>query len=55
MNPQERELIEELKSKLEGKLPRILVDAYLAQEGAEGIISKTVELLERVVEKHETH
>jgi hypothetical protein len=55
MNSQDRELIEELKSKLEGKLPRLLVDAYLAQEGAEIIILQTVKLLERAIEKHETH
>jgi hypothetical protein len=55
MNAQERQLIEELKSTLDDKLPRILVDAYLAQEGPEGILSCVVKLLERVVDKHETH
>ena len=55
MNAQERQLIEELKSTLDDKLPRILVDAYLAQEGPEGILSCAVKLLERVVDKHETH
>jgi hypothetical protein len=55
MNAQERQLIEELKSKLEGEIPQILVDAYLAKEGPEGIISCAVKLLERAVEKHETH
>ena len=55
MNPQERQLIEELKSKLEGKLPRTFVEAYLEKGGAEGIISRALELLERLTEKHETH
>jgi hypothetical protein len=55
MNPQERQLIEELKSRLKGKLPRTFVDAYLERGGADSIISRALELLERLIEKHETH
>jgi len=56
MNAQERQLIEELKSKLEGKIPRLLVDAYLAEEGPEGIISCAVKMLEGMAKgkEHET-
>jgi hypothetical protein len=51
MNSQEKQLIEELKTKLEGKLPRAFVDAYLEKAEPESIISGALELLERVIEK----
>jgi hypothetical protein len=54
MNPQELELLEELKAKLQGKIPRMLVDGYLDEGGAEGIISRALDFLERTIKRHET-
>jgi hypothetical protein len=51
MNPQERQLIEEFKSRLEGKISLTLVDAYLEKPGSESIVARAIEILEYATKK----